>query len=410
MKQTRREFLWQSSCGLLLWPSSAVAGDDETQKRAARWIAAYDRQGVHRTGTKVDEQSARWLARQARQCGGAPSLEPFTLNRVDPRACYLQIGERRIEGLPVFDGAFTGAGGVSGRLGLIDSEAEIGLAEATPNAEYVPAYAKMRREARHRAIVVVTRGARPGLSPINAAHFNEPYGPPVLQVSSAELEWLKAQAEKRAAATFVAQVARTRAQAFNVTAKIKGADAKLTPLVVMTPRSGWGHCASERGGGLVCWLELMRALAGAKPARDCLFVASSGHELGHLGLDHFSEQRRALVKDAQVWIHLGANIGAAVEPGMRLQTSSEEFDQMVVAVMKAESAKIDEVMPRGFVPLGEARNIQRGGGRYISLVGRNGLFHHPNDRWPEAVDVNAVAAYARALVRLAVALASEGRP
>jgi hypothetical protein len=63
-------------------------------------------------------------------------------------------------------------------------------------------------------------------------------------------------------------------------------------------------------------------------------------------------------------------------------------------------------MPRGFVPLGEARNIQRGGGRYISIVGRNGLFHHPADRWPEAVDVNSVARYAAAFVRVATALAS----
>ena len=42
--------------------------------------------------------------------------------------------------------------------------------------------------------------------------------------------------------------------------------------------------ASERGGGLACWLEIMRAVRNGKPARDVLFVASSGHELGHLGL------------------------------------------------------------------------------------------------------------------------------
>jgi hypothetical protein len=401
----RRSFLKQAAAGAIRLSTRGSTTTDLPQ-RVAQVIREYDQQGVHRTGTKVDEQSARWLAGQARQCGATPSLEPFRLKRVDPRACYLQIGERRIEGLPLFDGGFTDAGGVSGRLGPLDSEAEIGLAEATPNAEYVPAYAKMRREARHRAIVLVTRGARPGLSPINASHFNEPYGPPILQVSSEELEWLKAQAEKRTTATFVAQVARTRAQAFNVTAKIKGADASLAPLAVMTPRSGWGQCASERGGGLVCWLEMMRALAKAKPARDCLFVASSGHELGHLGLDHFLEQRRALVKGAHVWLHLGANIGAAIEPGMRLQTSAEEFDQLMVAAMKVESAKVDEIMPRAFVPLGEARNIQRGGGRYISIVGRNGLFHHPADRWPEAVDVNAVARYAAAFVRVATALAS----
>ncbi len=407
----RRGFLKQAlaATGAMTLSARGSTATDLPQ-RVARIIREYDQQGIHRTGTKVDEQSARWLARQARQCGATPSLEPFTLSRVDPRACYLQIGGRRIEGLPIFDGGFTDAGGVRGRIGPLEGEAEIGLAEATPNAEYVPAYAKMRRETRHRAIVLVTRGARPGLSPINASHFNEPYGPPILQVSSEELEWLKAQAKNRAGATFVAQVARTPARAFNVTARIKGANVSLAPLVVMTPRSGWLQCTSERGGGLVCWLEMIRALTEAQLARDCLFVASSGHELGHLGLDHFLEQRRALVKDAHVWLHLGANIGAAIEPGMRLQTSSEEVEQLAVAAMKAESAKVDEVMPRGFVPLGEARNIQRGGGRYISAVGRNGLFHHPADRWPEAVDVNAVAIYARAFVKLALGLASEGTP
>jgi len=159
----RRSFLKQAvaATGATALSARIVVATDLSQ-RVARIIREYDQQGVHRTGTKVDEQSARWLARQARQSGAAPSLEPFTLNRVDPRMCHLQIGERRIEGLPIFDGSFTDAGGVRGRIGPLDSEAEIGLTEATPNAEYVPAYAKMRREARHRAIVVVTRGARPG--------------------------------------------------------------------------------------------------------------------------------------------------------------------------------------------------------------------------------------------------------
>ena len=35
----------------------------------------------------------------------------------------------------------------------------------------------------------------------------------------------------------------------------------------MTPRSGWHANASERGGGLVCWLETMRAVVGDASAR-----------------------------------------------------------------------------------------------------------------------------------------------
>src|SRR5207248_11419631 len=58
-----------------------------------------------------------------------------------------------------------------------------------------------------------------------------------------------------------AHVKRMPASADNVTAAIAGrTDASLPPLVVMTPRSGWYRCASERGGGIAVWLEMMRAL------------------------------------------------------------------------------------------------------------------------------------------------------
>src|SRR5205085_9900985 len=103
--------------------------------------------------------------------------------------------------------------------------------------------------------------------------------------------------------------------AFNGVAAGPGTNKGAAPLVVMTPRSGWWNCASERGGGLACWLEIMRAARDAAPARDILFVASSGHELGHLGLDSFIERRPGLVSAARTWIHLGANIGAAHGPG-----------------------------------------------------------------------------------------------
>jgi hypothetical protein len=191
-----------------------------------------------------------------------------------------------------------------------------------------------------------------------------------------------------------------------VTARIAGVAPKLAPLVVMTPRSGWFHCASERGGGLVCWLEAMRALAAVKPPRDVWFLASSGHELGHIGLESFIARHPELVKAARAWLHFGANIGAAQEPGHRLQASSDDLERIAVAAMRAEKTQADEVTPRGATPFGEAGQIHRGGGQYLSLLGRNALFHHPNDRWPEAVDVAAVARFARAFVKVALRLAS----
>ena len=144
----------------------------------------------------------------------------------------------------------------------------------------------------------------------------------------------------------------------------------------MTPRSGWWNCASERGGGLACWLEIMRATRDAKPVRDVLFVASSGHELGHLGIASFIGRRPGLVLAAKAWIHLGANIGAAQGPGNTLQASDDEIESMLAEVATRAGLRIDRRLPRGGVPRGEAENVHRGGGRYISIIGSNDLFHN----------------------------------
>jgi hypothetical protein len=375
------------------------------QQRIGAIVRAYEEQGDHRTGTDVDRVSGEWLAAEVRGIGVEPVLEPFRLSRVDPVASRLVANERRIEGLPLFDGGFTGAAGVSGRLGPLGSDAAIGLTEIAPNAAQAGALGEARRQNRHRAIVVVTRGARPGFSPSNADSFTQPFGPPVLQVASEEAPFLAECARQGAAATLIAHAERSDMQAFNVVATVAGSHRGAAPLVVMTPRSGWWACASERGGGLVCWLAIMRALRAAKPARDVLFVASSGHELGHLGLDDFIACRSGLVPAAKAWIHLGANIGAAYGPANILQASDDAMEAMMADAMAEAGLRIDRRHPRGVAPLGEALNVHRGGGRFISIIGRNDLFHNPADRGPDVIDRDVIERFARAFASVAVELA-----
>src|SRR5262249_12783114 len=168
---------------------------------------------------------------------------------------------------------------------------------------------------------------------------------------------------------------------------------------------GWWWCASERGGGLVGWLEIMRAVREAKPVRDVLFLASSGHELGHLGLDAFIERRPGLVPAAKAWIHLGANIGAAQGRGNILQASDDEMDAMMAEAMTKAGLRIDRRHARGAVPRGEAENVHRGGGRYISIIGSNDLFHNTSDRGADAVDLNVIERFAGAFATVATSLA-----
>jgi hypothetical protein len=262
-----------------------------------------------------------------------------------------------------------------------------------------------RRQAKHQAIVAVTRGGRPGLCPSNAQSFLQAFGPPVLQVSSEEAAWVSELARQGSEAVVVAHVQRKTAESFNVTASTRGSDASLPPLVIMTPRSGWWTCASERGGGIACWLELMRGMRAINPAREVLFVASSGHELGELGIEIYSERRPGLIKHSRAWIHFGANIGAAQDPGNTIQASDDELEAMMAEHITAAGLKIDRRVPRGTVPGGEAGVVHRGGGRYVSIIGRNALFHNPADRGPEAVDLEAIARFAAAFSAIAKTLA-----
>jgi hypothetical protein len=376
------------------------------QRRIGSVIRAYEEQGFHRTGTTVDQVSGDWLANEVRGIGLEPTHEEFSFSRVDPVAAFLVAKDRGIEGLPFFDGTSTGPEGIAGTLGSLKGDATIGLTEIPPNAAESGALGDARRQNRHRAIVVVTRGARLGFCPSNAESFLRPFGPPVLQVASDEAAFLADCAQQASNVLLTVHVERVQARAFNVVAVVSGTDKGAAPLVVMTPRSGWWWCASERGGGLACWLEIMRAMLEVKPFRDVFFVASSGHEIGHRGIENFIERHPGIISRAKAWIHLGANIGAAQGPGNCLQTSDVELQSMMTEVMTKIGLVIDQRVPHGSVPRGEARNIHRGGGRYVSIIGNNALFHNTSDRGPEAVDLTVIERFATAFAMVTKSLGS----
>ena len=129
------------------------------------------------------------------------------------------------------DGGFTDVAGVEGRLGPLATDAPIGLAEIVPNNAGTGPLAEARRQKRHRAIVILTHGGRPGLCPSNAESFLRPFGPPVLQVSNEEADSRADLARRGSEVTVIAHAKRTPAEAFNVLATIQGTDRALPPLV-----------------------------------------------------------------------------------------------------------------------------------------------------------------------------------
>src|SRR5258706_3692736 len=186
----RRDVLIAAGRTLALTVAAAIGGRNPVfaqspssshvlEQRLANIVASYDAQGNHRTGTPADHGSAEWLADQIRQAGAEPALEAFAFSRIDPQSCYLRIADRRIDGVPLFDAAFTGNEGLRGRLGPLGSDAEIGLAETEPFSLVEPRREQAgplaaARRSNHKAVVLLTRGSRPGLFLLNAIAFQKP--------------------------------------------------------------------------------------------------------------------------------------------------------------------------------------------------------------------------------------------
>jgi hypothetical protein len=394
----------------------------ETESRATAWLQAWDAAGVHRTGTAGDAAGAAWLAQAAASVGAAVALETFALDRIDPIAAYLEVnstrfdaemggarfdgevGGTRFDGVPVFDAPATGAGGITGVLGAVGSDATIGVAELSPQAVYSGEYGALRNDAAHAGLVIVCQGTQPGLALLNAEQFRHPYGAPAIHLASETREAVLSAIAGGATARLVVHYERTAARASNVVVTIGGQDPSRPSLVVMTPRSAWWQSTAERGGGLVCWLESLRAVIAGRPACDVVFTANSGHELGHIGLDDFIARRPGWDQPGgAIWVHYGANLGAT-DSALSLLSNDETLRALTTQALTQAGQPPDLLAPGTQTPSGETRDIHRAGGRYVTLVGSNKWFHLPQDRWPDAVDVPAIARIAAGAASLVSAL------
>ena len=380
---------------------------DDARARAVGWLTAWDAQGAHRTATAGDEAGAVWLAGEAAGFGVEVGSEVFQLDRLDPLACHLELDGERISAAPAFDAPATTATGLTGTLSVSGHDEAILVAKLTPRSVYTGEYERLRRDTAHRALVIVCSGERPGMGLLNAERFRNPYGAPAIHVSSQASETVLAGAADAAPARVVAENRYVRATARNVVMAMQGARRASPPVVVMTPRSSWWQSTAERGGGLVCWLESLRALIAAPPGCDVVFTANSGHELGHLGLDDFMARRpgweRPISEGGATWIHFGANLGAAGGE-LSVLSASDDLRQLTETELARTGRAPDAVAPKTLVPSGETRDIHRAGGRYVTLVGSNSWFHLPEDRWPHAVDPDAVTCIAAAAAALVVEL------
>ena len=376
-------------------------------------IEGWDAIVEHRTGTSGDLATAEWLAGTVRAAGAEPRLDVFPFRRRVLRECAVEAGGRRAEGVPLFDGGLTDEAGITCPLTQLDGTGR-GIAVTTFGPAGRPSTLSTARRGAFRAVVAGSAAPEtvPGLALLNAPQYRQPYGPPVLQMATHEGEWLDVAAEAGTSARFVAHATIEDTEACNVLTRIPGKDANAPPLVIMTPRSSWWTSTAERGGGIAVWLACVRHFANNPGGRDVLFTANTGHELGHLGLAHYIARHPKLAQEARAWIHLGANFAAAdchhagtrLASGVRYQASPDLLD-MGLETLTAFGIAPEAITPTHVRPGGEAQNIFDAGGQYISFLGRNPWFHHPDDRWPKTIDLKKAESICRAVLHIARTLA-----
>ena len=356
-------------------------------------ISTWDAITDHRTGSAGDKATDDWLRNSMQAAGLSPSVDAFEFERVAIHECTVLVDGLQISGVPMFDGGSTGPTPIEGQLGR-----EILCAPSAPSTP-TASLQKLRQAPACQALIAVSapQGNVDGLALLNAESYHAPWGPPVVQVSSIYASQMQLYADAGARASVLAHTSRSQEITHNVTVSIDGTDSHAKPIVVMTPKSAWWTCTAERIGGICVWLALARHFAANPTPARIIFTANTGHELSHLGLDHFLEANAGL--DAEFWFHLGANF-ASKDSAIHLQASSDFYMDKLTSHLGQHGVHSATQTPIAVRPAGEARNIYDIGGQYLSILGSNRWFHQPEDRWPDSIDPDRTCAIVNASISL----------
>ena len=373
---------------------------------AKRRIREYEAMGWHRTGWEGDDAAADWLIAELEAAGVEAREQRFRAPRWWWERAEVRVaGGGAVLGEPLSDGGLTRPEGVSGRVGFVED----GEYDGSPIAVWrrgpedtdrlaAGVYEDLAalQAAGARAVVLVMGDEQGNAVLRNAERPWEPIGLPVLQVAPADAEVGVDWSEE---ATVIIEGRREVVEARNVVGEIAGTDSEAAPAALITPKSGWFTCAAERGGGIAVWLAVAERIArGERPRRGLRLVASSGHELHHLGLEAYLGSLGDGVTEEAAWVHLGASIGAR-RGTARLAASDAELMGLAQSALAAAGIE-REAFAVGRSGYGEARNIAEAGGRYVSLLGGHPYFHSPMDVFERAVDGDLVGRHVDAVERM----------
>ncbi len=357
-------------------------------------VKAYADLGEHRTGTPGDQATTRWLVQALKRARYQVETQGFDYPLFEVGRCAVEAPGQTLEAFPYWTPTATPAGGSTGPLTAAGGPGRIALVTlanggsggglyAPPPPEIVAAV-----DTGAAAVVVVTENPLGELVAFNRTPLAQAWKAPVLFVAGRHKALLQGIAREGGAVTVRLEGRTVAGHAENVVARKPG---KGKALVISTPKSGWFHCAGERGSGLAIWLGLARWLATTE--MNVVLMAASGHEFDGFGGAQFAKALAPKPAETALWVHIGANValydfalsdGRIVrQPGPPKQRLLAVSESLLPAAAKAFAGQVGYAEPfdidKRKAP-GEIAHYQElGYGPLIGMVAASAVFHTRRD-------------------------------
>ena len=365
---------------------------------AERRIRAYEAMGDHRTGRAADNAATGWMIAELASVGVHAEPQEWTFPQVDWDDASVRINGTSVPGVPLFDGALTSVSGnlaEPGSSGIVVSP--IAHGDGTQFSQAMYPHLNTLREGGAAAVVLVmgdptaiTPSATPSDRSIRSTSPSSRSRPTTQpRCSRARPGRKRRSSQSRAGARPRTPPTSSRPSPEPIR--------QPHPVTLMTPKSGWYTCAAERGGGIAIWMEVAGRVAAEPGRRSLNIVASSGHELHHLGLEHYISELGQDAANVHTWMHLGASIGSRNGQPAYAASDDELFN---VATTPLRPPAERRAFPVGNAGFGEARNIGEIGGRFVSFLGGHPYFHSPSDTYDRCIDPESLASHTDAVERI----------
>lgn len=390
-------------------------------------VIAYYNLGEHRTATQVDLKTSQWLLDQLRGAGLKATVQSFPLRQFFVRQTRLSIGEKSIRAFPLWFPRATGPDPIVGRLAAFDKRTDstsvqgrlafvkfppdAGTAIGSVHSDLVLSAAK----AGALSVIAVTEGPTREIIALNSPAESRPWPVPVVLIGPRdEAALVTAMKSGTSVALLLEGDDASEAIAKNVIARVdRGKDL----FVVSTPQSGWFRCAGERGPGIALFLGLARWAVRRASGSSFLFVSTSGHEIGGLGMRAFLKDLAPTTDRVLCWIHLGAGIATysweESPSGLKRlpEADSRRFlmtTKELTPILAAAFSGLPGLTPTSSRAVGEYEFMLEAGYRIFGIAAGHRFHHTPADS-PEMTGPEILEPVGRALLNAIEMIEKKGK-